>query len=96
MSVAVKENLKENLKEKLFEICGELSVEYLAEVIDFAEFLREKEHRKQNEAKPRKERVGGLLNGQIKMSEDFTNELPDEFWFGADFGLIKNNNETAD
>jgi len=96
MNLAVKENRKESLKEKMFEICDELPVESLAEVIDFAEFLRQKERGKQNEPKPRKQRVGGLLNGQIKMSEDFNDELPDEFWFGADFGLIKNNNGIAD
>ena len=92
MNIAVKENLKENLtkenlKQNLSEIFEDLSVESLAEVVDFAEFLREK-MRKQNGTKPDKKRVGGLLKGKIWMSDDFNDELPDEFWFGEDFGLV--------
>ncbi len=42
------------LKENLAEVSDKLLVELLAEVIDFAEFLREKERRKQAETKQKK------------------------------------------
>ena len=42
------------LKENLAEVSDKLPVELLAEVIDFAEFLREKERRKQAETKQKK------------------------------------------
>jgi len=92
MSVA----LKENLKEKLQEIISDLSVESLVTVTDFAEFLREKKRKNQTAAEPRKERVFGMYDGQGWISDDFNDELPDEFWFGEDFGIIEKNNESAD
>ena len=85
MSVALKENLKKNFAE-VFE---DLPVEMLAEVIDFAEFLREKERQKEPETKPKGKRVFGLHQGQGWISDDFNDELGDEFWFGEDFGIIK-------
>lgn len=85
MSVA----LKENLKEKFAEVFEDLSIEKLAEVIDFAEYLREKERRKQAETKPKKKRVAGLHQGQGWISDDFNDELGDEFWFGEDFGVVE-------
>ena len=91
MSVALKKNLRENFDE----VFDELPVELLAEVIDFAEFLREKERRKQLETKPKKKRVFGMYQGQGWISDDFNDELGDEFWFGEDFGIIKNDDESA-
>lgn len=73
----------------------DLPVEMLVEVIDFAEFLREKERRKQAETKPKKKRVFGMYQGQGWISDDFNDELGDEFWFGEDFGIIKKDDESA-
>lgn len=86
--------LEENLKEKLFAIFAELPAESQAEIIDFAEFLREKERKLETEASPPKERVFGMHEGQGWISDDFNDELPDEFWFGEDFGIIKKDNES--
>lgn len=91
MSVAVKENLQESL----VEITNELTVESLAAVVDFAEFLREKKRRNRIEQTQTKERVFGMYEGQGWISDDFNNELPDEFCFGGDSGVIEKdkNNE---
>ena len=89
MSVAVEENLKETL----FTIFAELPAESQAEVIDFAEFLHQKNRKLETEELP-KERVFGMYEGQGWISEDFNDELPDEFWFGEDFGIIKKDNES--
>ncbi len=89
MSTALQENLKENLAE----IIKELPAETLAEVVDFAEFLREKKRRQQKTQL--KKRVVGLHEGQGWISDDFNDELPDEFWFGEDFGIIKKDNEST-
>lgn len=91
MSAALKKNLEKNLT-GMFD---ELSVESLAEVIDFAEFLREKERRRQAEAKPKKKRVAGLHQGQGWISDDFNDYLGDDFWYGEDFGIIKKDDESA-
>ena len=80
---------------KLQEIVDDLPAESQAEVIYFAEFLREKERRKQDESKPKKKRVAGLHQGQGWINDDFNDELPDEFWFGEDFGIIKKDDESA-
>lgn len=82
---------------KLAEIVSELPEESQAEVIDFAEFLREKKRRQASvEASPQKERVFGQYDGQGFISEDFNEDLGDEFWFGEDFGIIEKENESAD
>ncbi|HSK70414.1 MAG TPA: DUF2281 domain-containing protein [Pyrinomonadaceae bacterium] len=80
---------------KLEEIVADLPADAQAEVIDFAEFLREKKRREQVKASE-KARVAGLNQGEIWMSDDFNDELPDEFWFGEDFGIIENKNESVD
>ena len=36
---------------------------------------------------PKKKRIAGLNRGQIWVSEDFDDELPDEFWLGEDEAL---------
>jgi len=92
MSVALKENLKENLAQ----VFDELPVELLAEVVDFAEFLREKERKKQTGMKAKKKRVFGMYQGQGWINDDFNDELGDEFWFGEDFGIIKKDDESVD
>ncbi len=35
-------------------------------------------------APPKKQRVPGLNRGTIKLSEDFNDPLPDEFWLGIE------------
>jgi hypothetical protein len=50
---------------------------------ELLDYLRQ--HKPVN-APPVKPRVLGLLDGQIFMSDDFDNELPDEFW-GCERGL---------
>lgn len=92
MSVALKENLKENLAE----ILDELPVELLGEVIDFAEFLREKEFKKGAKNEVKNKRIAGLNQGEIWMSNDFNDELPDEFWFGENGKIKEKSDESAD
>ena len=36
------------------------------------------------EAQPQKRRVFGQFRGKIEMSDDFDNELPNDFWLGKD------------
>ncbi|HQU83079.1 MAG TPA: DUF2281 domain-containing protein [Pyrinomonadaceae bacterium] len=82
---------------KLVEIVSDLSEESQAEVIDFAEFLREKKRRMENNGGTvQKERVFGQYDGQGFISDDFNDYLGDEFWFGEDFGIIEKENESAD
>ena len=81
---------------KLEEIIGDLPTEAQAEVIDFAEFLREKKSRGQAETLPSKDRVAGLNQGEIWMSDGFKESLGDNFWFGEDYGIIEKKNESAD
>ena len=87
MSVAV----KENLTEKLFEILKEMPTEEQAKVLDFAEFLREKEIKNRAE-EGKNERIAGLNKGEIWMSDDFNDELPDDFWVGEN-GKMKEKNK---
>ena len=61
---------------KLAEIVSDLSEESQAEVIDFAEFLREKKRRQASvEASPQKERIAGMHDGQGWISDDFNDYL---------------------
>ncbi len=92
MSVVLKENLQENLV-KIFD---ELPVELVNEVVDFADFLREKELKKRGEEKVKNERIAGLNQGEIWMSDDFNDELPDEFWFGENGKIKEKNDESVD
>lgn len=80
---------------KLVEIINDLPEESKAEVIDFAEFLREKKRRQAVAETPQKERIAGLHDGQGWISDDFNDDLGDEFWFGEDFGIIEKDNESA-
>lgn len=36
------------------------------------------------EPQPKKKRVFGQFRSKIKISEDYDNELPDDFWLGKD------------
>ena len=60
--------------EKLTEIVIDLPEESQAEVIDFAEFLREKNGKSKIQEQP-KERVFGMYQGEIWMSDDFSESL---------------------
>jgi len=91
MSVVV----KEDLQKKLSELVKDLSIETILEVIDFAEFLRVKNGKKENQVIEQKERVAGLNQGEIWMSDDFNDYLGDEFWFGEDYGIVDKDNESA-
>ncbi len=91
MSVALREKLKENIAE----LFADLPEEILAEVVDFAEFLREKERRKNAETSPKKKRVSGMYEGQGWISDDFNDYLGDDFWYGEDFGIIKKDDEST-
>lgn len=81
---------------KLQEIINDLPEESQAEVIDFAEFLREKKLKQAARTSAQKERVFGKYDGQGWISDDFDDYLGDEFWFGEDFGIIEKNNESVD
>jgi hypothetical protein len=95
MSVAV----EENLQQKLSEIVGDLPVEKILEVIDFAEFLRQKNGKAEIQPKEGvfgmydkenpNQRIAGLNRGEIWMSDDFNDDLGDEFWLGEDFKFKK-------
>ncbi len=56
-----------------------LSPEQQQQVLDFVEFLAQKYPQIQEQPK---KRVMGLHKGEIWMSDDFNDPLPDEFWFG--------------
>lgn len=55
-----------------------LPLEQQQTLLDFAEFLAQKHAQPQ----PVQRRVLGLNQGEIWMSEDFNDPLPDEFWMG--------------
>jgi hypothetical protein len=55
-----------------------LPLEQQQTLLDFAEFLAQKHAQPQ----PVQQRVLGLNQGEIWMSEDFNDPLPDEFWTG--------------
>jgi hypothetical protein len=55
------------------------------EILDFAEFLIQKyEQALPEKASAGKQRILGLDEGKVWMSEDFDDPLPDEFWFGEE------------
>ncbi len=91
MSVAI----EENLQQKLSEIINDLSAEKILQVINFADFLRQKNGSKKILEEKRNERIAGLHDGEGWISDDFNDYLGDEFWFGEDFGIIEKNNESA-
>ncbi len=82
------------LKDELTEMFSELEPKAQAIVIDLVKFLHGDE-KEQNQPKPKKKRVAGLHQGQGWISDDFNDELGDEFWFGEDFGIIKKDDEST-
>ncbi|BCL34107.1 DUF2281 domain-containing protein [Nostoc sp. MS1] len=59
-----------------------LPPEKLQQVLDFVEFLAQKYTQTQETEQTPKKRVLGLNQGEIWMSDDFNDPLPDEFWLG--------------
>ena len=57
----------------------ELPEEQQQQVLDFIEFLEQKYVLNSDKSK---QRVLGLHEGQIWISDDFNEPLPDEFWLG--------------
>ncbi|MEL6164245.1 MAG: DUF2281 domain-containing protein [Cyanobacteria bacterium J06632_19] len=52
-------------------------------LLDFAEFLVQRHTQSQQvQSQAVKQRVADLNRGEIWMSEDFNDPLPDEFWMG--------------
>ena len=47
-----------------------------------------------SELEPKGKRIFGMHDGQGFISDDFNDELGDEFWYGEDFGIIKKDDET--
>lgn len=88
MNIALKDEVSE-----LTEIFSELEPQARKTVIDLMKLLRPD---KQNQSKPKGKRVFGMHDGQGFISDDFNDELGDEFWFGEDFGIIKKDDESAD
>ncbi|MDZ8051597.1 MAG: DUF2281 domain-containing protein [Aulosira sp. ZfuVER01] len=68
---------------KLITKLKNLAPEQQQQVLDFVEFLAQKYP--QPQAPPDK-RVLGLNQGEIWMSDDFNDPLPDEFWLGEGEG----------
>jgi hypothetical protein len=56
-----------------------LAPEQQQQVLDFVEFLAQKYAQTQ---KPPEKRVFDLNKGEIWMSDDFNDTLPDEWWMG--------------
>jgi Protein of unknown function (DUF2281) len=72
-------------------VLEKLSPELRQQVFDFAEFLGQRQDRVVGDqlaqaVKP--PRVFGLHAGQVWMSDDFDDPLPDEFWFGGNDPLM--------
>jgi mRNA-degrading endonuclease RelE of RelBE toxin-antitoxin system len=59
-----------------------LAPEQQQQVLDFVEFLAQKYNQPQKTKEIPKKRVPDLNKGQIWMSDDFNDPLPDEFWLG--------------
>jgi hypothetical protein len=67
-----------NLTETLIAKFKSLLPEQQQTLLHFAEFLVQKH----TPTQPNQQRVLGLNQGEIWMSEDFNDPLPDEFWIG--------------
>ncbi|HYW20757.1 MAG TPA: DUF2281 domain-containing protein [Nodularia sp. (in: cyanobacteria)] len=55
-----------------------LAPEHQQQVLDFVEFLAQK----YTQTQPHEKRIPDLNKGEIWMSDDFNEPLPDEFWLG--------------
>ncbi|MBD2412315.1 hypothetical protein FACHB389_24995 [Nostoc calcicola FACHB-389] len=72
-----------DITSKLIAKLQTLAPEQQQQVLDFVEFLSKKYHQPQ---KSPQKRVLGLNQGEIWMSDDFNDPLPDEFWLGESEG----------
>ena len=72
-----------NIAETLVAKLQFLSPEQQQTLLDFAEFLVQR-HTQPEQAQQAQQRVLGLNQGEIWMSEDFNEPLPDEFWTGEE------------
>ncbi|ALF54351.1 hypothetical protein ACX27_18320 [Nostoc piscinale CENA21] len=59
-----------------------LAPEQQQQVLDFVEFLMQKYAQPEKNQETPQQRILGLNEGQIWMSDDFNDPLPDEFWMG--------------
>ncbi|MGH1396758.1 MAG: type II toxin-antitoxin system VapB family antitoxin [Trichormus sp.] len=59
-----------------------LAPEQQQQVLDFVEFLMQKYAQPEKTQETPQQRVLGLNEGEIWMSDDFNDPLPDEFWMG--------------
>jgi len=87
MNIAVKDEVSE-----LAEMFSELEPQARKTVIDLVKLLQPD---KQDQSKSEGKRIAGLHDGQGFISDDFNDELGDEFWFGEDFGIIKKDDEST-
>ena len=83
------------LENELTKMFGELEPKVQAVVIDLVKILHA-DKKNPEQLKPKKKRVFGMYQGQGWISDDFNDELGDEFWFGEDFGIIKKDDESVD
>ena len=74
-----------NITEVLIAKLQSLPREQQQTLLDFVEFLEHKNTQSQPiPTQPAQQRVLGLNQGEIWMSEDFNEPLPDEFWMGEE------------
>jgi mRNA-degrading endonuclease RelE of RelBE toxin-antitoxin system len=59
-----------------------LAPEQQQQVLDFVEFLAQKYAQPEETSQPPQQRIPDLNRGEIWMSDDFNDPLPDEFWMG--------------
>ncbi|MBD2595272.1 DUF2281 domain-containing protein [Nostoc spongiaeforme FACHB-130] len=59
-----------------------LAPEQQQQVLDFVEFLIQKYAQPEKTQETPQQRILGLHEGEIWMSDDFNDPLPDEFWMG--------------
>jgi len=83
------------LENELTRMFSELEPKAQTVVIELVKILYTNKEN-QTATKPKKKRVFGMYQGQGWISDDFNDELGDEFWFGEDFGIIKKDDESAD
>ncbi len=83
------------LENELTKMFSELEPKAQAVVIDLLKILHANKVN-QSETNPKKKRVFGMHQGQGWISDDFNDELGDEFWFGEDFGIIRKDDESID
>lgn len=79
--------------EALLKVLQKLTPDRQKQVFDFAEFLVQRQEKENGsltnavDSQPRP-RLLGLHTGQVWISEDFDEPLPDEFWLGENDPLM--------